>query len=65
MAFRTWSPVHNYQTKYPDDKGKIGGGKSGDIVDRFIAELQERLPDNKDSVLVDWTMYLMMIKKSG
>lgn len=62
---RTWSPLHAYQLKHPDDKERTGRGKDGDIVDRFIEELKARLPENKESVDVEWTMYLMMIKNTA
>jgi len=62
---RTSSSVHNYQAQHPEDKERRGKGKEGDVVERFVAELQEKLPDRKEGIDVYWPLFLVMIKRAS
>ncbi|KAG8953947.1 hypothetical protein FRC04_000931 [Tulasnella sp. 424] len=59
--WRTWSPLHTYLEQHPDESARTGQGKEGDILDRFVYSLKERL--GTDDVELEWPMVLMMIKK--
>lgn len=63
--FRTWSAVHRYHEKHPEDKGRIGRGKHGDIVDRFVEEMKDKLPEHTAEVEIEWPIYMMMVKKAS
>ncbi|KAG8983838.1 hypothetical protein FRB90_005705 [Tulasnella sp. 427] len=60
---RTWSALHNYQRRYPEDKERTGKGKDRDIVDRFVEVLKDRL--GTETVDVQWPVSLVMIKKKA
>ncbi|KAG9048385.1 hypothetical protein FS837_013022 [Tulasnella sp. UAMH 9824] len=59
--WRTWSALHTYLEKHPEEKARTGQGKDGDILDRFVCNLKEKL--GTDDVTLEWPMVLMMIKK--
>jgi len=58
--FKTWSAVHSYQERHPEDKDR----EDGDIVDRFVQTLKERLPEGEEGVQVEWPIFSMMIRKA-
>lgn len=65
--FRTWSALHAYQEVNPDDIKKRGkGGENGDIVDRLVADIKQKMGDEvskEGEFEVGWPLVLMMIKK--
>lgn len=61
---RTWSSLHSYHEKHPDEQNKKGHGREGDIVDRFVDSIQKRMP-GADGVEVAWPVSLLLIKKAS
>ncbi|KAG8957233.1 hypothetical protein FRC03_010354 [Tulasnella sp. 419] len=61
--FRTWSSLHSYHEKNPDDKARKGRGKDGDIVERFVESLKDEIGGNE--VTIEWPLTLIMIKKTS
>ncbi|KAG8953956.1 hypothetical protein FRC04_000940 [Tulasnella sp. 424] len=59
--WRSWSALYTYLERHPEEKARTGQGKDGDILDRFLYDLQERL--RTDDVTMEWPLGLMMIKK--
>ncbi|KAG8919647.1 hypothetical protein FRC01_001188, partial [Tulasnella sp. 417] len=59
--WRSWSALHTYLDRHPEEKERTGQGKDGDILDRFIYNLKERV--GKNDVKLEWPMVLMMIRK--
>ncbi|CAE6456202.1 unnamed protein product [Rhizoctonia solani] len=65
---RTWSSLHDYLVKHPNDKDSEGG----DIVDRLVKEVYEKgenLADTdtkawKDGFIAEWPLALLMLKKA-
>ncbi|KIO23403.1 hypothetical protein M407DRAFT_244773 [Tulasnella calospora MUT 4182] len=60
---RTWSSLHTYQQRHPEDKERTGKGKEGDMVDRFVEVLKDKL--GTETVDIQWPVSLMMIKKKS
>ncbi|KAG8847462.1 hypothetical protein FRB96_001603 [Tulasnella sp. 330] len=60
----TWSSLHEYHRKHPEDRERRGNGRDGDIADRFIEQLKEKVPAGLDGLDVSWPVSLMMIKKA-
>lgn len=60
---RTWSSLHTYQHQHPEDKERTGKGKDGDMVDRFVEVLKDKL--GTETVDIQWPVSLMMIKKKS
>lgn len=67
---RTFSALHEYHEKIPEDKEKKGRGKDGDIVDRLMGEIGDGLREEgpkggeaEGEILGGWPLVLMMIKK--
>jgi len=61
---RTWSSLHSYHEKYPNDKAKQGQGTRGDIVDRFLGSLQEKVAGSRE-ISIEWPLTLIMIKRAS
>ncbi|KAG9013134.1 hypothetical protein FRB94_003574 [Tulasnella sp. JGI-2019a] len=61
----TWSSLHNYHEKNPEDKERRGKGQDGDIADRFIETLRGKVPPGTETLEVAWPVSLMMIKKKA
>ncbi|CAE6415610.1 unnamed protein product [Rhizoctonia solani] len=65
---RTWSSLHDYLVKHPDDKDSEGR----DIVDRLAKEVYEKgeiLPNTdakawKDGFVAEWPLALLLVKKA-
>ncbi|GAB1520779.1 trans-aconitate methyltransferase 1 [Rhizoctonia solani] len=65
---RTWSSLHDYLVKHPNDKDSEGR----DIVDRLVKEVYEKgesLPDAdtkawKDGFIAEWPLALLLLKKA-
>ncbi|KAJ1303382.1 hypothetical protein OPQ81_011574 [Rhizoctonia solani] len=65
---RTWSSLHDYLVKHPDDKDS----KGRDIVDRFVNEVYEKgekLPNTdtkawKEGFVAEWPLALLLLKKA-
>ncbi|KEP54033.1 putative S-adenosylmethionine-dependent methyltransferase [Rhizoctonia solani 123E] len=65
---RTWSSLHDYLVKHPDDKDSEGR----DIVDRFIREVYEKgekLPGTnakvwREGFVAEWPLVLLLLKKA-
>jgi trans-aconitate 3-methyltransferase len=62
---RTWSVLLSYHERHPEDKARQGRGKEGDILNRFLENLKDKLPLASDEVDIEWPLALMMIKKKG
>ncbi|KAG8953948.1 hypothetical protein FRC04_000932 [Tulasnella sp. 424] len=60
---RTWSSLHTYQQRHPEDKERTGKGKEGDIADRFVEVLKDRL--GTETLDIQWPVSLIMIKKKA
>ncbi|KAG8904514.1 hypothetical protein FRC00_013937 [Tulasnella sp. 408] len=60
---RTWSSLHTYQQQHPEDKERTGKGKEGDMVDRFVEVLKDKL--GTETMDIQWPVSLMMIKKKS
>ncbi|KAG8931952.1 hypothetical protein FRC01_000534 [Tulasnella sp. 417] len=60
---RTWSSLHTYQQQHPEDKERTGAGEHGDIVDRFVEVLKDKL--GTETVDIQWPVSLLMIKKKS
>ncbi|KAG8912799.1 hypothetical protein FRC00_003764 [Tulasnella sp. 408] len=61
--WRSWSALHTYLDKHPEEKARTGQGKDGDILDRFLYSLKEQLGNN--DVTLEWPMVLMTIRKKS
>jgi len=59
----TFSSLHTYHQKHPEDKAKTGKGKDGDIADRVLEALKERV--GEDTVEIIEPLTLLMIRKAG
>lgn len=61
---RTWSSLHTFQAKHPEDKTAEGG----DIVQRFVKTVQAGIRDAGDvdakGLDVEWPVALIVIKKA-
>jgi trans-aconitate 3-methyltransferase len=61
---RTWSALHTFHTKHPEDRDHV----DGDIVTRLINRLKEGMAEDLKSVPgkfdVEWPIALIMIKKA-
>jgi hypothetical protein len=65
---RTWSSLHDYLVKHPNDKDSEGR----DIVDRLVKEVYEKgenLADTdtkawKDGFIAEWPLALLLLKKA-
>jgi len=62
---RSWSGVVKYFEEHPEDKARRGGGKIGDLVEKFIASLKEKLPAFEEGMDVYFPLFLVLIKKSA
>ena len=66
---RTWSSLHNYLAKHPNDKNAEGK----DIVDRFVEEVREegsKIPGAdaeawKDGFAAEWPLALLLFRKAA
>ena len=67
--FRTWSPLHTFHEKYPEDLGR----PEGDIATRFWRRLKEEVarvegreeaPRDEDVVDIEWPLALMLARKA-
>ncbi|RSH87039.1 hypothetical protein EHS25_003527 [Saitozyma podzolica] len=68
--FRSFSALHEYHEKHPEDRAKKGRGAEGDIVDRLMGKVVQGLEadgprgdEEQGEVEVGWPLVLMMIKK--
>lgn len=63
--FRTWSGLHTFLEKYPDDAAQSWerGGK-GNIAERFWMKLlDEAGKKEEDALIMEWPMALIMAKR--
>ncbi|TFK93422.1 S-adenosyl-L-methionine-dependent methyltransferase [Polyporus arcularius HHB13444] len=67
--FRTWSPLHTYHEKYPEDLER----PDGDIATRFWRTLKEEvarvekkteIPKDEDIVEIEWPLALILARKA-
>jgi hypothetical protein len=69
--FRSFSALHEYHEKHPEDRARKGrGAKEGDIVDQLMGRVVQGLEkdgprggEEQGEVEVGWPLVLMMIKK--
>jgi trans-aconitate 3-methyltransferase len=61
---RTWSCLHTFHSKHPEDKAAAGG----DIVQRFVKTVQEGVKKAGDAdakgLDVEWPVSLIVVKKT-
>ncbi|KAI0746703.1 S-adenosyl-L-methionine-dependent methyltransferase [Daedaleopsis nitida] len=66
--FRTWSPLHTFHEKYPEDLKRA----DGDIATRFWGRLKEEVarveekevPKDEDPIDVEWPLALLLARKA-
>jgi hypothetical protein len=67
--WRTWSSLHSYQEKHPEDKTAVGG----DIVTRFLdhakavvksSRAQRNADENPELIDVEWPLALLIVRKT-
>lgn len=56
---RTYSSLHTYHEAHPEDRTRQGG----DIVERMIQSMKEKVPD-AEKLDVEWPLALLLIKKA-
>jgi hypothetical protein len=66
---RTFSALHEYHERYPEDAA-LRGSEKGDIVDRLMRDIADGLTkdgakgqEKEGEILGGWPLILMMIKK--
>lgn len=57
----TWSAVHSYHERYPEDKVADGG----DIVTRFVKGLRIKLGVDVEHFDLYWPVYVMLIRRGS
>ncbi|KAJ2956659.1 hypothetical protein NUW54_g14651 [Trametes sanguinea] len=67
--FRTWSPLHTFHEKYPEDLQR----EDGDIAVRFWRKLKEEVarsegketvPNDEDTIDIEWPLALLLARKA-
>ncbi len=66
--FRTWSPLHTYHEKHPEDLGRA----DGDIATRFWRRLKEEvarvegreIPRDEERVDIEWPLALILARRA-
>ena len=66
--FRTWSPLHTYHEKYPEDLERA----DGDIATRFWRKLKEEVarvegkevPRDDETIDIEWPLALIFARKA-
>lgn len=68
---RSWSALHQYHEKHPDDAVRRGRGANGDIIDRLMHDVWagreeegQRGDEGEGEILGAWPTVLMMMKRS-
>lgn len=66
--FRTWSPLHTYHEKHPEDLERA----DGDIATRFWRRLKEEvarvegreIPRDEERVDIEWPLALILARRA-
>ena len=66
--FRTWSPLHTFHEKHPEDLKR----EDGDIAVRFWRKLKEEVaraegkevPKDEDPIDIEWPLALILARRA-